>query len=460
MGATECGKLCAGIHDVLITILALLVVLSVLILVHEWGHFFAAKSVDIAVPRFSLGIGPKVVGFRRGETEYVLSALPLGGYVKMAGMEDAEMVEVIEGGAAPGVDASRHFDSKPIWARVWVVSAGVIMNVVFAWLVYIGLAFGYGERLNPLTRIAVPDQLPAGAEALANVPTGAKVVAVGDTPVEHWTGLMEALFRAPAGPIVVRFADAPPATLQLPMNDNERVELVAALQPVYEPAIGQIIAGSPAARAGLQPGDRIRTVAGRPIETWQEFVRVVRAHPEQPLALGIERDGQLTNLIITPAAQRDESGATIGQVGVGYEPPVVHRRFGFGEAIVQGTRETWSKLSFIVEALGRLVSGNESPRAVGSILTIGKVSGDAARLGLEAFLGFMALFSINLAVLNLLPIPILDGGHLLFLAIEALRGRPLSVEQRIRLSPVGMIVIVGIMLWGMTNDVLVHVLGI
>ena len=460
MGAAECGKLCAGIHDVLITILATLVVLSVLILVHEWGHFFAAKSVDIAVPRFSLGIGPKVVGFRRGETEYVLSALPLGGYVKMAGMEDAEMVEVIEGGAAPGVDASRHFDSKPIWARVWVVSAGVIMNVVFAWLVYIGLAFGYGERLNPLTRIAVPDQLPAGAEALANIPTGAKVVAVGDTPVEHWTGFTEALFRAPAGPIVVRFADAPPATLQLPMNDQERFELVAALQPVYEPAIGQIIAGSPAARSGLQPGDRIRTVAGRPIETWQEFVRVVRAHPERPLALGIERDGQLTNLVITPAAQRDESGATIGQVGVGYEPPVVHRRFGFGEAIVAGTRETWSKLSFIVEALGRLVSGTESARSVGSVLTIGKVSGDAARLGLEAFLGFMALFSINLAILNLLPIPILDGGHLLFLAIEALRGRPLSVEQRIRLSHVGLIVIVGIMLWGMTNDVLVHVLGI
>ena len=448
----------------LMTILATLVVLSVLILVHEWGHFFAAKSVNIAVPRFSLGIGPKVVGFQRGETEYVLSALPLGGYVKMAGMEDAEMVEVIEGGAAPEVDASRHFDSKPIWARAWVVSAGVIMNMIFAWLVYTGLALGYGQRLTPVTRLAVPDSLPAGAEALVNTPTGARIVAVGDAPVEHWDGFVEALLQAPSGPIAVRFADAPPAVLQLPASDEGRIGLVSSLQPAYAPILASVSPGSPAARAGLQAGDRIRMAGGQPVVSWQDFVRIVRAHPNQPLALQVQRGGSTLALVTTPDAQPNPDGSAaagpIGYIGVGPEMPVVHRRFGVGEAIVEGVRETGNKTGFIIGALGRLVSGKESARAVGSVLTIGKVSGDAARLGLEAFLGFMALFSINLAVLNLLPIPILDGGHLLFLAVETVRGRPLSVEQRVRLSHVGMIVIVGIMLWGMTNDVLLHVLGI
>lgn len=450
----------------LITVLATLVVLSVLILVHEWGHFFAAKSVDIAVPRFSLGIGPKVVGFQRGETEYVLSALPLGGYVKMAGMEDAEMVEVVEGGAAPEVDASRHFDSKSLLARAWVVSAGVIMNVLFAWLVFTVLAMAYGERFTPVTQLAVPpaEELPAGAEEIARVPQGARVMAVGSTPVEHWEDVQEALVRAPAGPIVIRFADARPATLRIPANETERLALLRALQPMYAPVIGQITPGLPADRAGLKPGDRVRVAAGQSIASWDEFVRIVRAHPGRPLALRMERDGRVLDMRLTPDAERETTGpaagTTIGRVGVGSEIPVVHRRPGVVGSVISGAKATWSTVAMIGTSLGRLVSGRESPRAVGSLLTIGKVSGEVARLGLEQFLRFMALFSVNLAVLNLLPIPILDGGHLLFLGLEALRGRPLSIEQRIRLSHVGLIVIVGIMLWGMTNDVLLHVLGI
>jgi regulator of sigma E protease len=167
---------------------------------------------------------------------------------------------------------------------------------------------------------------------------------------------------------------------------------------------------------------------------------------------------------LTPTAEREDvgsaAGTLVGRVGVGPDVPVVHRRFGPLPALAYGAEATWSTVAMIGTSLGRLVSGRESPRGVGSLLTIGKVSGDAARQGMERFFEFMALFSINLAVLNLLPIPILDGGHLMFLGLEALRGRPLSVEQRIRLSHVGLILIVGIMLWGMTNDVLLHVLGI
>jgi regulator of sigma E protease len=444
-----------------LTLLATIVVLSVLILVHELGHFFAAKSVDIEVPRFSLGLGPKVAGFRIGETEYVLSALPLGGYVKMAGMEENE---ALEGGpaAAPRAPSSRDFDAKPLWARAWVVTAGVLMNLLFAFLVYTGLGLAYGERLNPVTRMIVPEpaELPAGTGALAAVPAGAQVVAVDGHEITSWTEIEEAIQAAPAGPLAFRFADAPPVTIDLPASDSERFALLTAVQPLYPPVIGQILPGSPAATAGIQPGDRVVRAAGEPIASWQDMVKVIRARPEQPTPLEVERGGRAVTLELTPSAERvPNEPRPIGQIGVAPEIETVHRSLGVGGAIARGAELTWLDSKGIVRFLRNLVTGQESARSVGSILTIGQISGQTARMGLEVFLGFMALFSINLAILNLLPIPILDGGHLLFIVIEAVRGRPLSVEQRMRLSHVGLLIVIGLMVWAMTNDVL-RVFGI
>ncbi len=443
----------------MLTVLATVVVLSVLVLVHELGHFVAAKSVDIAVPRFSLGLGPKVFGFWIGETEFVLSALPLGGYVKMAGMDEAEM---LEGGPdeAERVPSSRDFEAKPLWARAWVISAGVLMNLLFALLVFIGLGLFYGERLNPVTRVLVsePGELPEWAAPLAQVPAGARIVAVGDQPVGNWTEIEEAVQAAPAGATTFRFEAAPPAAVQLPASSTERVELFAALQPLYAPVIGQVLPGSPAARAGLERGDRIRSVAGTPIASWQDLVRVIRANPDRELTLVVERGGAAVELQVTPSAEAAEGAADgaapVGQIGVAPEVPTLHRPLGIGAAVSRGIAATWGATTGVVEFLQKLITGVESPRNVGSVLTIGQLSGQTARLGPEVFLGFMALFSINLAVLNLLPIPILDGGHLVFLALEALRGRPLSLEQRLRLSHLGLIIVVAIMLWAMTNDVL------
>jgi regulator of sigma E protease len=444
-----------------LTLLATIVVLSVLILVHELGHFFAAKSVDIEVPRFSLGLGPKVAGFRIGETEYVLSALPLGGYVKMAGMEENE---ALEGGpaAAPRAPSSRDFDAKPLWARAWVVTAGVLMNLLFAFLVYTGLGLAYGERLNPVTRMIVPEpaELPAGTGALAAVPAGAQVVAVDGHEITSWTEIEEAIQAAPAGPLAFRFADAPPVTIDLPASDSERFALLTAVQPLYPPVIGQILPGSPAATAGIQPGDRVVRAAGEPIASWQDLVKVIRARPEQPTPLEVERGGRVLTLELTPSAERvPGEPRPIGQIGVAPEIETVYRSLGVGGAIARGAELTWLDSKGIVRFLRNLVTGQESARSVGSILTIGQISGQTARMGLEVFLGFMALFSINLAILNLLPIPILDGGHLLFIVIEAVRGRPLSVEQRMRLSHVGLLIVIGLMVWAMTNDVL-RVFGI
>jgi regulator of sigma E protease len=446
-------------------VIAFFVVISVLILVHEMGHFLAAKSVNIQVPRFSLGLGPRVLGFRRGETEYVLSAIPLGGYVKMAGMEDDEAAEALEGGAAaadePPVDPERTFDSKPLWARAWVISAGVIFNMIFAFLVFIGLGLAYGDTVVSTTRLFVTgaDSLTGSAAALARIPVGAEVQSVGQTPVQSWNEVQAALDSAPAGPVTLRLAAVPPVTVQLPAPGEERDRLLARVQPFVEPVVARVVDGGAAERAGLRSGDRVVAAGGRPVRAWQELESAIRSSPERPLPLVLERGGQRLAVTVTPTSERELNEemkrVPVGKIGV--ERPsadVVRRPIGPAEAVARGWRQTWGSAGAIVEVLGRLVTGGESMRSLGGPLAIGQISGETARLGLDAFLGFLAIFSINLAIFNLLPIPILDGGHLLFIAIEAVRGRPLSVEQRIRFSHVGMILVVGLMVWAITNDIL------
>ena len=441
----------------LTTVVAFIVVLSVLILVHEFGHFFAAKSVDIAAPRFSLGLGPRVWGFRWGETEFVLSAIPLGGYVKMAGMEDDAAAEGLEGGADsedPPVDPSRTFDAKPLWARAWVISAGVIMNLLFAIVVYSALGMIYGELRIATTRIT-PDSAQlsgAGAQA-ARIPAGERVVAVAGKPVASYDDVIRGLRDAPAGPVELRFEGVAPVTLELPAGEAEREALVDAINPAPEAVLGMVVDGRPAARAGLQPDDRVVAVAGSPVRTWEEAVRGIEANPGRAVPFVVERGGRRVTLSVTPEATA-ENGKQVGKIGAQPKLETVYGPISAGEAIKGGFQQTWAVAKAILDFLGGLFSGQESARQVGGILAIGEMSGQAARQGMDFFLGFLAAFSVNLAVLNLLPIPILDGGHLMFLAVEAIRGRPLSVEARIRLSHVGLIIVVALMLWANGNDIL------
>lgn len=452
----------------MLTILSTIVGLSVLILVHELGHFLAAKAVNIQVPRFSLGFGARLAGFRWGETEFVLSAIPLGGYVKMAGMEDDEAAESLEGGGPPPeeVDPERTFDSKPIWARVLVISAGVIMNLLFAFVVYTALPLFYGDTDLASTRVSTlpAAQLEGDARQAAAIPDGATVTAVGGVPVKTWSEMSDALRHAPAGPVTLTLAGAPPVTLELPAGRIRRGQLVSALAPFQEPVLGLVSPGEPAARAGLRPGDRVVTADGVPVRSWQQLVGAIRSHPGKPLQLGVDRTGQALAVTVTPSAEKgqDESGAsvTVGKVGAGPTAlPTIHRPVGVFEALRVGVEETVGGVTMIGGVLKQLVTGQISARNMGGILAIGQASGQTAKMGFDVWLAFLALFSVNLAVLNLLPIPILDGGHLMFLAFEAVRGRPLSVEARVRLSQVGLVIVVALMLWANGNDVVRLVFG-
>jgi regulator of sigma E protease len=445
------------------TILATVIVLGVLIFVHELGHFAAAKAVGVEVQRFSIGLGPKLLGVRRGETEYVLSAIPLGGYVKMGGMDD-EVMERLEGGATGGErqPGPRDFDAKPIWARTLVISAGVIMNMIFAFALYAFVFAHWGLPQPSTTRVGYVDKalLPTGAEALARIQPGSHIVRIGDKVVENWGDVEDGLYQGTPGPTTVVLTDpADTLRIDIPADEAGRRRLAQSVDLWIDAAIGMVNPGSPAEKAGLKEGDDIVAVEGIPVKSWYDFRSLVEARPGERVDITVRRDGSDLVRPVTLDAVREErpdgSTAEVGKVGV-YPPAesVSYQPVPLRDALVGGYRQTLGVTGIILGFLRDLFTGGVSPRSVGSIVTIGEASGSAVRAGMGQFLQFMALFSVNLAVLNLLPIPVLDGGHLLFLGIEAVRGRALSAEQRLRWSNVGFLIVMGIMLWALSNDFL------
>jgi regulator of sigma E protease len=360
------------------------------------------------------------------------------------------------------VPGPRDFDGKPIWARTLVISAGVIMNMVFAFFLYTFVAGFWGIRDLATTRVGAvsAEFVPAGSEALTGIPLGAEIVEVGGVEVVTWGDLTTALVEAEAGPLTIDFR-RPLGRVEVlvPATEEDRIRLALSLQPWYDAVVGAVTPGGPADKAGVQEGDRILSVDGTPILNWSDFLQAILPRPNARVEVGLQRGTQelIRNVSLAAQVRRDpETGERIqeGQIGI-YRPPddLVYTPVGFKDAVRAGYLDTVHVTGRILDFLKNLVTGNVSPRSVGSIVTIGEESGRAAAQGLEYFLGFMALFSVNLAILNLLPIPVLDGGHLVFLAIEALRGgNPLSVEQRLRWSQVGFVVLLGIMVWALSND--------
>lgn len=443
----------------LISVGALIVVLGVLIFVHEAGHFIAAKAMGIQVLRFSLGFGRPVISVRRGETEYAISWLPLGGYVKMAGLEDEGFAGELEGGKmATPVDPDRAFDRKPIWQRLVVILAGVTMNMIFAFVTYSVLA--YAGALKPdqtatttVDSIAIQD-LPAGAKALATLGRGDRIATVNGDSVATWGDLIERIVTEPSPVRLGVSGRSEPLVLEFaPGDTTDRLKVARSMTVFLPPIIAQVQPGGAGALGGMRPGDRILRAGADSIRSWQEFVNAVRSQPERHLPIVVLREGTARTLDVVPEKKVETDPTTneqrtFGMVGVVAERPVLSAPGAVG-AVRLGWRETSSKVSVILLFLRR-------PRMqeLGGPLTIGQVSGQAARVGFAFFLGFMAFLSVNLAVLNLLPIPILDGGQVVFLVAEAIRRRPLSVQLRARLTQVGFAVLVGIMLLAFRNDVL------
>ncbi|MGH7560054.1 MAG: RIP metalloprotease RseP [Gemmatimonadales bacterium] len=449
--------------SVLINVLALIVVLGVLVFVHELGHFIAAKWAGIYVHRFSLGLGPPIrrLTTRRGETEYSISWLPLGGYVKMASREEDPTAEALEGGAVhTPVPRDRVMEAKPVWKRMIVILAGVAMNALFAWLVFSGLNWAIGLSVYPVTTIGRVHQasLPEGAEGLARLQPGDRIVRVAGRRTESWEAVQQALITASTDSILIETESGAQVAVRIHRDALEaRTRAAAAIEPSIAPVIGQVTAGRPASRAGVEPGDTIVSVNGDPIGQWRELVEAIESRPEQEVTLVVGRaDGRRTITARTIAEEtRDSAGQPrrVGKLGLGPRLLEHHEPVSLGRAVVLGARQTATVSTQIVRVVRGMFSGRVSTREVGGPIAIGVAAGESAQLGLPSFLAFMATISVNLAVLNLLPIPVLDGGQFLFLLGEAVLRRPLSPRLRERLVLVGLILLVLLMVLAFSNDI-------
>ena len=446
-----------------ITILSFLVVLGVLIFVHEAGHFMAAKWAGIYVHRFSLGLGSPIkwLTFKRGETEYSVSWLPLGGYVKMASEEEEATSAALEGpGSDVQVPPDRVFEAKPVWKRMIVILAGVTMNFLFAYLVYAGLAARNGRQVLEETRVgAVVDSLiPAGAEALRTLQPGDRIASIAGMPVTSWNDVMGQLQNAPGDVIPMTLDDG--RTLELSVHSDalrERLYVSQAVQPWRPAVVDSVGPNTAAARAGLQPGDSLLALDGQPITQWQDFQNLVQARPKQPITILVARAGQqvelrtTTDTAVVPLG--GDSTRTIGFLGIGGRLDVRTEEYSLGQALAAGWRQTAESSTQIFRTVRGLFSGRVAGRELGGPILIGQLAGQATRMGLDALLGFMALISVNLAILNLLPIPVLDGGQFLFLLAEGVLRRPLSLKLRERLTAVGLVLILLLMVFAFSNDI-------
>ncbi len=436
-------------------LLGVTLVLGVMILVHEWGHFIAARMCGVRVDVFSIGFGPRLFGWKRGSTDYRLSAIPLGGYVRMAGQDPSE-IDSAEKASVTG--APDELMSKPRWQRAFIAFAGPAVNLVFpvilllSYIVVIGVPYPAWED-KPVQVTALPSKSPAIA---AGLQPGDRVVAMNGEPTPTWDQAEKVLSKVEANTKLSLEVDrgGTRSTIEIPVapKDLEQLEGLIGFAP-RKPVLDDVALGMPAKRAGLQENDIIRSVDGQPIEWWGQFTERVRGSGGKSLALEVERRGQLTHLVVTPQSTQGDHGETIYQIGVLVRDQAVSRRVSFFEGVRYATSRTYETIEETLGVVGKLFSGRVSVKQLQSVVGISRAAGQAVHRGPLAVISLMVLISVNLGILNLLPIPILDGGNILLLAIEGGLRRDLSLAFKERFVQVGLVFLLVLFAYVMYNDV-------
>jgi regulator of sigma E protease len=435
--------------DLAFTIASFLVALAILITAHEFGHFWVARKLGVRVLRFSIGFGTPLLRWvgRRDGTEYVIASLPLGGYVKM--LDEREE-------AVPQSELHRAFNRQALWKRSAIVAAGPIFNFLLAIGLYWGVLVVGEEGSRPIIGTVAAD---SAAEA-AGFAAGDELLEVAERPTPTWEAAVFALVseamdaedlavrvREASGAEAVRWLDG--ATLA---GLTETPAILGNIgldpaRPVIAPILAEVLEDGAARRAGIEAGDRIVAAAGEPIDTWGQLVEIIRSNPETPVPFVIERDGTQLELTVTPTSVV-EDGQSIGQIGVAVDIPEdlderyrVIVRLGPVEAIGAAFEKTGDTTALMLRMIGRMLTGSASIENLSGPIAIAETAGKTASYGVTSFIKFLAIVSISLAVLNLLPVPVLDGGHLLFFLIEWIKGSPLSEQAQIWGQNIGILVL-------------------
>jgi len=438
-----------------IDIVAFLVVIAILVTVHEYGHFWVARRCGVAVQRFSIGFGPVLLRRQgRDGVEYAMSAIPLGGYVKMLDEREGEV---------PSHQLHRAFNRQPLWQRNAVIAAGPLVNFLFAVLVFWALFLMGDTVLRPL----IGDVTPQSPAAEAGFQPGDEITAVGGSVVDGWNDVLKQLLSQgpgnPSLPVAVRTQEGRNVTRELdvtaigPMGSQRDVVSALGWQPKRPPrpaVIGDVLDDSAAARAGLAAEDRIVKAGDNAIDGWQALVTAIERHRGDTMPLVVERDGSLRQVRVAVPDQ--------GKIGIQSKPPEpgvldqYQRKVQYSVlgALGRGATETWDHARLMVTVLAKMVTGQASLRNISGPVHIADYAGDSAQLGLKPFLNLMALISISLGIINLLPIPVLDGGQILFNACEWLLRRPLPESAQAIGTQIGLALIAMIMGLALYNDLL------
>ena len=444
------------------TALAFVLTLGLLIVFHEFGHYLMARWCGVKVLRFSIGFGQPLLSKRWGkdQTEWVIAAFPLGGYVKM--------LDEREGSVAPQ-ELPQSFNRKPVAHRFAIVAAGPAANFLLAILLY-WLLFMLGVAAIKPVIGTVPPSTPA---AFAGFERGETITKIGGEPVTTWQDARWLLLSHvvdqsspvtletvnPLGHIDVRQVDI--TGIQPDDLDGDFLKKIGLTiyQPDMEPIIGQVTPESAGSRAGLRAGDRILEVNRKQIALWEELVQEIRANPGMLLRLRIQRNSETLSLEAIPDTAT-EGSEKVGKLGIGpkidqaeFEKLMVEISYAPGTAMVRAISKTWETSVFTLQMLGKMLAGQVSWKNVSGPITIADYAGKSAQMGVAPYLGFLALISISLGVLNLLPIPVLDGGHLMYYVIEIIKGSPLSAKTAEIGQQVGMALLFALMAFAIYNDV-------
>ncbi|MCO8041760.1 RIP metalloprotease RseP [Acinetobacter bohemicus] len=446
--------------NALFIIAAAILLLGPLIAIHEFGHYIVARKLGVKVLVYSIGFGPTLIKWtsKKSGIQYQLSALPLGGYVKMLDERECNVAEE---------DLPKAFNRQHPWKRIAIVAAGPLINLVLAVVLFWILFLPAQEQLNTRVGKIIPDT-PA---ATVHMQQGDKIVAIDGTKVETWEKLSYALVDrvGETGNISIQAErSGETKTFQLPIQNFLKDQSQSPLEELgflpYRPQVPAVVskltADGAAIRQGMQEGDRILAINGTSMKDWYDVVQVVQASPEKLLKIEVLRDKQVIQLEVMPQGKRDNMGNVTGMLGVQGDPgkitiPAEYKQtihYNPAEALVMAFDKTAQLSSMIVNSIVKMIRGMIGLDNLSGPITIAKVAGQSAEMGWETFISFMALMSVSLGILNLLPIPMLDGGHLVYYFIELIRGKPVSEQIQLVGFKIGMVLLGSMMLLALFND--------